>query len=322
MIETTVNHIFIAGWYITAILFSIQAIKVFQTKDGRGVSSIATLGFFVLNINSSIWMYLHQEYVCIIATSIVALASLASFIGGKIFGNVKAKYLGVIFDLDGMLFNSQTPIHATAECAVLAEHNISIKPEEISARFAGISTRRVFQELAPQLDPELLLEEKWRKVHEILEQSEPEPIEGMDRLLAFLTLNKVKISIASASPKWYIELFLEKYIDVQRTKIGYPFRNTKLKKYFGKNYVSAEEVTEPKPSPDVFLEAARRLGVDPKRCLVIGDGKSDALGATAAGMDALFFGNADEEIDNLKNVLSFSASKDLASYLIKQENLF
>ena len=62
--------------------------------------------------------------------------------------------------------------------------------------------------------------------------------------------------------------------------------------------------------------------MDPKRCLVIGDGKSDIRGGVSAGMDVIFLGEVDEEIEGLKNVLSFSKSSDLVAYLIKQQNLF
>jgi HAD superfamily hydrolase (TIGR01509 family) len=47
--------------------------------------------------------------------------------------------------------------------------------------------------------------------------------------------------------------------------------------------VSSEEVERGKPAPDVYLEAARRLGVDPKRCAAIEDSHSGIASANAAG---------------------------------------
>jgi HAD superfamily hydrolase (TIGR01509 family) len=48
--------------------------------------------------------------------------------------------------------------------------------------------------------------------------------------------------------------------------------------------VSSEEVSRGKPAPDVYLEAARRLGVDPERCAAIEDSHSGIASARAAGM--------------------------------------
>jgi len=48
--------------------------------------------------------------------------------------------------------------------------------------------------------------------------------------------------------------------------------------------VCAEDVVNPKPAPDIFLEAARRLGVEPDRCCVYEDADLGILGARRAGM--------------------------------------
>jgi HAD superfamily hydrolase (TIGR01509 family) len=48
--------------------------------------------------------------------------------------------------------------------------------------------------------------------------------------------------------------------------------------------VTSEDYTNGKPAPDPYLEAARRLGVDPKECLVFEDTESGRLSAHAAGM--------------------------------------
>jgi HAD superfamily hydrolase (TIGR01509 family) len=48
--------------------------------------------------------------------------------------------------------------------------------------------------------------------------------------------------------------------------------------------VSGDDVTHPKPAPDIFLEAARRLGVAPAGCVVLEDSQSGVAAARAAGM--------------------------------------
>jgi beta-phosphoglucomutase-like phosphatase (HAD superfamily) len=56
-----------------------------------------------------------------------------------------------------------------------------------------------------------------------------------------------------------------------------------LSRLFGAT-VSSEEVGRGKPAPDVYLEAARRLGVDPPACAVIEDSANGILSGVAAGM--------------------------------------
>jgi HAD superfamily hydrolase (TIGR01509 family) len=56
--------------------------------------------------------------------------------------------------------------------------------------------------------------------------------------------------------------------------------------------VSSEEVKRGKPAPDVYLEAARRLGVSPERCAAVEDSHSGIASAKAAGMRVLAIPNA------------------------------
>src|SRR5207247_5884315 len=56
--------------------------------------------------------------------------------------------------------------------------------------------------------------------------------------------------------------------------------------------VSSEEVARGKPAPDVYLEAARRLGVDPARCAAIEDSHNGIRSARAAGMRVIAIPNA------------------------------
>jgi HAD superfamily hydrolase (TIGR01509 family) len=55
--------------------------------------------------------------------------------------------------------------------------------------------------------------------------------------------------------------------------------------------VSSDEVAQGKPAPDVYLEAARRLGVDPATCLVVEDSSNGVRAARAAGMTVVLVPN-------------------------------
>lgn len=79
---------------------------------------------------------------------------------------------------------------------------------------------------------------------------------------------RVPIAVASSAPRRLIEAVLEA---------------TELRPLFSA-LVSSEEVPRGKPSPDVYLEAARRLGVDPARCIGIEDSSNGIRAVAAAGM--------------------------------------
>jgi HAD superfamily hydrolase (TIGR01509 family) len=84
------------------------------------------------------------------------------------------------------------------------------------------------------------------------------------------------LAIASSSNRPLIDLFLE------LTGTAGLFRAT----------VSSEEVERGKPAPDVYHEAARRLGVDPTRCAAIEDSENGIRSAAAAGMKVVAIPNA------------------------------
>ena len=83
------------------------------------------------------------------------------------------------------------------------------------------------------------------------------------------------LGIASSSNRPLIDLFLE------LTSTRELFRAT----------VSSEEVERGKPAPDVYLEAARRLGVDPESCAAIEDSENGIRSASSAGMKVVAIPN-------------------------------
>jgi HAD superfamily hydrolase (TIGR01509 family) len=76
------------------------------------------------------------------------------------------------------------------------------------------------------------------------------------------------LGLASSSNRELIDLVLE------LLGVAHLFRAT----------VSSEEVARGKPAPDVYLEAARRLGIDPARAAAVEDSHNGILAARAAGM--------------------------------------
>jgi HAD superfamily hydrolase (TIGR01509 family) len=97
-------------------------------------------------------------------------------------------------------------------------------------------------------------------------------VEAVKRLAA-----RWPLGLASSSNRELIDLVLEL---------------SDLERYFAAT-VSSEEVARGKPAPDVYLEAARRLGVPPEKCAAVEDSENGILAAKAAGMRVLAIPNPD-----------------------------
>jgi beta-phosphoglucomutase-like phosphatase (HAD superfamily) len=220
------------------------------------------------------------------------------------------KYTGIIFDYDGTIMDTQTPVHATAEAQVLKKFGINVSAESISQQFAGIPTVQVFQTLAPHVDSEELVNQKWSIVRRIITTQTIRPISGMYQLLEYLYEREIPLVIATASPRWYIEIMMNHSLSVDT-------KEATLRKYFGDNYISAEEVNNPKPAPDVFFKAAEKINQPYSKCLVVGDGHSDVIGGTAAGMDVVYLGRKTKSLASLVSVSVFSEGDHVCQYIKK-----
>src|SRR3546814_10888371 len=75
-------------------------------------------------------------------------------------------------------------------------------------------------------------------------------------------------------------------------RIRLALEGTGLKGFFGERLYSASMVAQGKPAPDLFLHAARQMGVDPMRCVVVEDSAAGVHAATRAGMRVLAFAGA------------------------------
>ncbi|OFW28688.1 MAG: hypothetical protein A3H97_14800 [Acidobacteria bacterium RIFCSPLOWO2_02_FULL_65_29] len=180
----------------------------------------------------------------------------------------------VVFDFDGVVLDSETPefeshrrIYERCGVALTVDewcNKIGVWAEGDDDRWAMQLRERCTS--APE--PEAYHAEKRRVFLEILPR---EPMRGIRELLETLTAAGVLAAIASTSPARWVVPAVE----------GLGLRPT-----FGA-IVTGDEVARRKPAPDVYLEAARRLGVDPTRSIAIEDSGPGITAAKAAGMKAI-----------------------------------
>jgi len=181
----------------------------------------------------------------------------------------------VVFDLDGILIDSE---HVWDEVRQqLADERGGRWNENASRDMMGMSSiewsRYMRDVVGLSEEPEEISAEVVRRLEDRYRRELP-LIPGAEQAVERLAA-RWPLALASSSNRELIDLVLE---------------SSGLGRYFEAS-VSSEEVARGKPAPDVFLEAARRLGVEPTHCAAVEDSENGILAAKAAGMRTIAIPN-------------------------------
>lgn len=175
----------------------------------------------------------------------------------------------LIFDCDGTLADSMEG-HWQAWHETFAVFGKTC-PQEFLDRFTGVPAEKIviyFNETFGQnINVQAFLEEKIKRVQAIL--SDVKPIEPVVKTARYHK-GKLPMAVASGGKRVVVDATLK--------SIG-------LDNFFD-TIVTADDPVAPKPSPDIFLEVAKRLNVKPQFCQVFEDGDPGLEAARKAGMIA------------------------------------
>jgi len=181
----------------------------------------------------------------------------------------------VVFDLDGVLVDSEHVWDGARE--ELARERGGRWHADAQRDMMGMSStewsRYMHETIGLPEPPEEINREVVRRLSELYRRQFPAIPGGRDAVERLA--GRWPLGLASSSNRKLIDLALE-LLGVQHL-----FAAT----------VSSEEVVRGKPAPDVYLEAARRLHVDPRRTVAIEDSHNGILAAKAAGMRVLAIPN-------------------------------
>jgi HAD superfamily hydrolase (TIGR01509 family) len=178
----------------------------------------------------------------------------------------------VIFDCDGTLIDSM-PAHFDAWCDALALFGAcGVFKEDVFFAMGGRPTRDIVVELNDEydlhLDPEAVAfakrESFLKRLHSVTLIDEVADFANSLR-------GKIPMAIASGGSRMVVEKLL---------------RQVGISDWFDE-VVTADDVTEGKPAPDIFLHAARLMGVHPAKCLALDDAPAGILSAQRAGMQVI-----------------------------------
>lgn len=178
-----------------------------------------------------------------------------------------------IFDCDGVLVDSE-PLSMRIDVEILAENGVIMSEEEAHRRFVGRTFAAMLDEMAREFGASFPADASSQKDARLLALYERElkAVDGVEAALE--ALMPQHFSVASNSPAERVEAAL---------------RITHLTRFFGNRITTFEHVARGKPEPDVFIEAARRAGYDPKDCIVVEDSVTGVTAAHRAGCHVLGF---------------------------------
>jgi len=178
-----------------------------------------------------------------------------------------ASMKAIIFDCDGTLADTM-PLHYLAWCDTMRRYGVDFAEDRFYA-LGGVPTTTIATQLLAEAgvdaDGAAVAHEKELAYMTHLARVRPHPA-----VLPIVRAarGKVPMAVATGSERWIAEKTLA-HLD--------------MLDWFDA-IVCAEDVTHPKPAPDIFLEAARRLSVEPNDCVVYEDSVPGFEAAAAAGM--------------------------------------
>ncbi|MPW26581.1 beta-phosphoglucomutase [Alkalibaculum sp. M08DMB] len=189
------------------------------------------------------------------------------------------KYLGIIFDLDGVLCSTDE-YHYEAWKAIAEEIDINNFTPKDNNRQRGVSRMESLEILLEKSERKftdkeklILADKKNQRYKELLNNINSFDLSDEVRV-ALNTLRKAGIKLAIGSSSKNAGLILE------RLGLG----------NFFDVVVDGNSITKSKPNPEVFLKAAQMIGLQPSQCLVVEDAISGIEAGTAGGFDTAGIG--------------------------------
>lgn len=175
----------------------------------------------------------------------------------------------VVFDMDGLLFDTEK-LYYRFWLEAAAHYGYPMKDEHakairsLAAEFAAPFLQK---EVCPDFDYDKVRTYRRKIMKAYTDEHGIEEKKGLDALLQFLHEKKIKTAIATAS-------------GLERTK-RYLSAVNRLEAF--DQIVCASMVPHGKPEPDIYLEAARQLGLQPNECIAMEDSPNGILSASRAG---------------------------------------
>jgi beta-phosphoglucomutase len=180
---------------------------------------------------------------------------------------------GVLFDMDGVLLDSEEFI-TRAGILMFKEKGFDVKESDFKP-FTGMGENRFLGGVAEKHGIPFNLEQDKARAYSIYEEitrGQLVPLKGVREFIERCRKKNLKLAVATSADE---------------VKMRINLRETGLDADLFDTLVNGLEVEHKKPHPEIYLLAAKRLGLNPKDCLVVEDALSGMKAAKAAGCKCL-----------------------------------
>ena len=196
------------------------------------------------------------------------------------------KFKAVIFDMDGVIIDSE-PLYFKIQEQLFNDLGFTVSQQEYDT-FIGAGMQLMWKILSSKHNLSFTVAQLVKMNNKLIYNtfSNSDSLLETNNFTTFLFSVKnrgMKTAVASSTSKKIINVILSKLGIIQEFDV----------------VISSEEVLHGKPEPDIFLEAATRLNVDPKKCIVIEDSTNGVKAAARAGMKCIGFSNKNSGEQNL-----------------------
>ncbi|WP_294412005.1 HAD family phosphatase [uncultured Ruminococcus sp.] len=197
---------------------------------------------------------------------------------------------GAIFDMDGLMIDTEK-LYLKFWIQSAKDFGYDMKPEHVyairsMARKYSIPTLKGF--LGEGCPTEEIRAHRTELMAEYINEHGLEVKKGLFELLYYLKGREIKMAVATATPRSRTTEYLE--------KIG-------AAKFFSA-VICGDMVETGKPAPDIYLTAARELGLPPEECAAFEDSPNGIKAAHAAGCHAIMIPDMTQPDDEIKPLLS------------------
>lgn len=213
----------------------------------------------------------------------------------------------VIFDMDGLMLDTEKLLNVFWKKAA-AFYGFNMMDEQVlSIRSLShdLTEKKLKNEFGSGFDYNAVRAKRIELMNSYVAEHGVEKKKGLDELLHFLKTTPLKIGVATATDFQRASMYL-KYSGVFD---------------FFDDFVCGDEVKHGKPAPEIYLTAAKKLGVKPENCIALEDSPNGIEAAFNAGCMPIMVPDLSQPDDKIKNML-FALCNDLEDVIDVVNKLF